>query len=125
MASFAVTMKACELDSRFLRRGFTPQITVLNRIEFDNEEKSLLRKVSSNLELLDVAAHLDECGSLFKPSRKDLDDVAGDLASLAGNDSLFAATAVEKLEQLQAELLPLAESYDVVVANPPLWAAII
>ena len=44
---------------------------------------------------------------------------AGDLASLASNDSLFAATAVEKLEQLQAELRPLSERYDVVVANPP------
>ena len=43
----------------------------------------------------------------------------GNLASLAGNDSLFAATAVEKLEQLQAELRPLSERYDVVVANPP------
>ena len=119
MASFAVTMKACELDSRFLRRGVTPQISVLNRIEFDNEEKSLLRKVSSNLELLDVAAHLDECGSLFKPSQKDLDDIAGDLASLSGADSLFADAAKGKLERLQAELLPLAERYDVVVANPP------
>lgn len=119
MASFAVTMKACELDSRFLRRGVTPKITVLNRVEFDNEEKSLLRKVSSNLELVDVAAHLDECGSLFKPSRKDLDDIAGDLASLASDGSFFAAAAMEKLEQLQVELQPLAERYDVVVANPP------
>ena len=43
----------------------------------------------------------------------------GDLASLAGDESLFAATATEKLERLQAELQPLAERYDVVVANPP------
>lgn len=43
----------------------------------------------------------------------------GNLASLAGEESLFAATAVEKLERLQAELLPLADCYDVVVANPP------
>ena len=43
----------------------------------------------------------------------------GDLASLAGDGSLFAATAMEKLERLQAELQPLAERYDVVVANPP------
>ena len=42
-----------------------------------------------------------------------------DLASLAGDESLFAATATEKLERLQAELQPLAERYDVVVANPP------
>ena len=43
----------------------------------------------------------------------------GDLASLAGDESLFAATAMEKLERLQAELQPLSERYDVVVANPP------
>ena len=43
----------------------------------------------------------------------------GDLASLAIDGSLFAANAVEKLERLQAELLPLSERYDVVVANPP------
>ncbi len=97
MASFAVTMKACELDSRFLRRGVTPQITVLNRIEFDNEEISLLRKASSNLELLDVAAHLDECGSLFKPSQKDLDDIAGDLASLASNMPLPKQCPIQSL----------------------------
>ena len=119
MASFAVTMKACELDSRFLRRGVAPKITVLNRIEFENEERTLLRRVSKNLNLVDVVAHLDECGSLFKPSQKDLDDIAGDLASLAGSDSLFAVPAIEKLERLRAELQPLAERYDVVVANPP------
>ena len=48
---------------------------------------------------------------------------AGDLASLAEDGSLFAATAMEKLEQLQAELLPLADRYDVVVANPPYMGA--
>ena len=44
---------------------------------------------------------------------------ARDLASLAEEGSLFAATAMEKLERLQAELQPLSERYDVVVANPP------
>ena len=44
---------------------------------------------------------------------------AGDLASLAGEGSLFAGAAMEKLERLQAELQPLSERYDVVVANPP------
>ena len=44
---------------------------------------------------------------------------AGDLASLAGEGSLFADAARGKLQQLQAELQPLAERYDVVVANPP------
>lgn len=119
MASFAVTMKACELDSRFLRRGVNPRITVLSRVEFTSEEKALMPRCRENLQLLDAAAHLDECGSLFKPSSKDMADIERDLASLAGEGSLFAASARDKLEQLQAELLPLAERYDVVVANPP------
>ena len=119
MASFAVTMKACELDSRFLRSGVNPRITVLSRVEFTSEEKALMPRCRENLQLLDAAAHLDECGSLFKPSSKDMADIERDLASLAGEGSLFAASARDKLEQLQAELLPLAERYDVVVANPP------
>ena len=45
--------------------------------------------------------------------------LAGDLASLAEAGSLFAATTVDKLQQLQAELQPLAERYDIVIANPP------
>lgn len=83
MASFAVTMKACELDSRFLRRGVNPRITVLSRVEFTSEEKALMPRCRENLQLLDAAAHLDECGSLFKPSRKDMADIERDLAPLA------------------------------------------
>ena len=119
MASFAVTMKACELDSRFLRRGVSPRITVLSRVEFTSEEKALMPRCRENLQLLDAAAHLDECGSLFKPSSKDMADIERDLASLAGEGSLFADAARDKLGRLQAELQPLAERYDVVVANPP------
>ena len=119
MASFAVTMKACELDSRFLRRGVNPRITVLSRVEFTSEEKALMPRCRENLQLLDAAAHLDECGSLFKPSRKDMADIERDLASLAGEGSLFADAARGKLQQLQAELQPLADRYDIVIANPP------
>ena len=42
-----------------------------------------------------------------------------DLASLAGDGTVFASGAREKLEQLRTELDPLARRYDVVVANPP------
>ena len=57
--------------------------------------------------------------SPFKLIESDLDDIAVDLASLAESDSLFAVSAIEKLERLQDELRPLAERYDVVLANPP------
>ena len=42
-----------------------------------------------------------------------------DLASLAGEGSIFGGSAAAKLERLQAELRPLSCRYDVVVANPP------
>ena len=42
-----------------------------------------------------------------------------DLASLAGEETIFGGFAAEKLKRLQAELEPLSRRYDVVVANPP------
>ena len=119
MASFALTMKALELDSRFLRRAVAPRITVLSRVEFEPEELELLPMLAKRPELLDAVAHFDECGSLLEPSEADMTAVAGDLASLAGEPSLFAASAAAKLERLRAGLAPLARRYDAVVANPP------
>ena len=119
MASFALTMKACELDSRFLRRGVSPRITVLNRVEFEPEELQYVENLRNRSELMDAAAHLDECGSLLTVSSDDLEAIARDLASLAGEDTIFGGFAAEKLKRLQAELEPLSRRYDVVVANPP------
>ena len=119
MASFALTMKACELDSRFLRRGVSPRITVLSRVEFESEELQYIENLRNRPELMDAAAHLDECGSLLTVSSEDLEAVARDLASLAGEETIFGGFAAEKLKRLQAELEPLSRRYDVVVANPP------
>ena len=46
-------------------------------------------------------------------------DAYGTWRSLAGDGTVFASGAREKLERLRAELDPLARPYDVVVANPP------
>ena len=119
MASFALTMKACELDSRFLRRGVSPRITVLSRVEFEPEELQYIENLRNRPELLDAAAHLDECGSLLTVSSEDLEAIARDLASLAGETTIFGGSATEKLKRLQTELEPLSRRYDVVVANPP------
>ena len=123
MASFALTMKARELDSRFLRRGVRPRITVLSRVEFEPEELQYIPNLSARPQLLDAVAHLDECGSLLTVTKDDMDALAGDLASLAGENTIFGGSAVEKLELMRAELEPLGRSYDVVVANPPYMGA--
>lgn len=130
LASFALTMKACELDSRFLRRRVNPRITVLARVEFTEEELALCPNLAANKSLVDAAAHLDECGSLLQVSAAELDALEQDVLFLAGDPapparagSLFAASAEEKLGRLRAELEPLAARYDVVVANPPYMGA--
>ena len=119
MASFALTMKACELDSRFLRRGVSPRITVLSRVEFEPEELQYVENLRNRPELMDAAAHLDECGSLLTVSSEDLEAIARDLASLAGETTIFGEFAAGKLKRLQTELEPLSRLYGVVVANPP------
>ena len=131
MASFALTMKACEYDSRFLRRGVHPHITVLSRIEFSEEEREAIVQAMKDQEhldapflleqadLLDVLVHLDEAGSLFAPTEADLGSVRAVAKTVMDETGMFGMTAAEKAQKALEELEPLARTYDVVVANPP------
>ena len=131
MASFALTMKACEYDSRFLRRGVRPRITVLSRIEFDENERDAIARTMKDQErldapflleqsdLLDVLAHLDEAGSLFAPTEADLESVRAVAETVMDEAGMFGMTAAEKAQRALEELEPLTESYGVVIANPP------
>ncbi|WP_165048976.1 MULTISPECIES: BREX-1 system adenine-specific DNA-methyltransferase PglX [unclassified Adlercreutzia] len=122
MASFALTMKACEYDSRFLRRGVRPRITCLRRAELDEGELQLVSELGKRTALLDAMAHADECGSLFAPDAADLaalDEALRVLDEQAAAGNLFADAARDKLRQMQQNCAPLARTYDVVVANPP------
>lgn len=131
MASFALTMKACEYDSRFLRRGVHPHITTLTRVEFSEEEREAIARTMKDQErldapflleqtdLLDVLAHLDEAGSLFAPTEADLGSVKAVADTVMDEAGMFGMTAAEKAQQALEELEPLAKTYDVVVANPP------
>lgn len=131
MASFALTMKACEYDSRFLRRGVRPRVTVLSRIEFDENERDAIARTMKDQEridapflleqvgLLDVLAHLDEAGSLFVPTEADLGSVRVVVETVMDEAGMFGMAAAEKAQRALEELEPLARRYDVVVANPP------
>lgn len=131
MASFALTMKACEYDSRFLRRGVKPRITVLSRIEFDEDERDAIARTMKDQErldapflleqtdLLDVLAHLDEAGSLFAPTEADLGSVRAVAETVMDEAGMFGMAAAEKAQRALEELEPLARHYDVVAANPP------
>lgn len=135
MASFALTMKACELDSRFLRRNVSPNITVLNLIEFTEEEREAIARIAkeqesldapfllSNAELMDVLEHLDEAGSLFAPTEANLNSIREALDRMVEQDLFHHSESAEsKLKAALEELEPLARRYDAVVANPPYLA---
>lgn len=120
MASFALTMKACEVDARFLRRAVAPHIVVLNRIELDEEDLARAPHVAARKQLVDAMAHLDECGSLLVPSEDGMRAIEDDLAVLSGEDGdLFAGATLAKLKAMQQLCSELSNTFDAVIANPP------
>lgn len=131
MASFALTMKACEYDRRFLRRGVRPRVTVLQNVEFSEEQRCAIVDVCheherpgvpsllGQVELVEALAHLDEVGSLFEPSAEDMDILRATAERLKGEKELFGRKAYEQVLRALAMMEPLVAKYDLVIANPP------
>lgn len=131
MASFALTMKACEYDRRFLRRGVRPRVTVLQNVEFSEEqcraivgvrhehERLGVPSLLGRTELVEALAHLDEVGSLFEPSAEDMDILRATAERLKGEKELFGRKAYEQVLRALAMMEPLVAKYDLVIANPP------
>lgn len=131
MASFALTMKACEYDRRFLRRGVRPRVTVLQNVEFSEEQRCAIVDVCheherpgvpsllGQVELVEALAHLDEVGSLFEPSAEDMGILRATAERLKGEKELFGRKAYEQVLRALAMMEPLVAKYDLVIANPP------
>lgn len=119
MASFALTMKGCEWDRRFLRRNVQPEIVVLQSVVFEPEELDLLPELAGEKKLLDTLAHLSECGSLFLPADEDVAVLRQSLEKLQVGASLFSDKAEEKLSQAIYLCEQLQQQFSVVIANPP------
>lgn len=119
MASFALTMKGCEWDRRFLRRNVQPEIVVLQSVVFEPEELDLLPELAGEKKLLDALAHLSECGSLFLPTDENVAILRQSLERLQAGASLFSGKAEEKLSQAICLCEQLQRKFSVVVANPP------
>ncbi len=108
-----------------------PRITVLSRIEFDENERDAIARTMKDQEridapflleqfdLLDVLSHLDEAGSLFVPTEADLGSVRAVAETVMDEAGMFGMAAAEKARRALEELEPLAKTYDAVIANPP------
>ncbi len=124
LASFALSMTACEWDSRFLRREDkpNPNIVCLKPVDFSDGELSDLPLLAARKQLLDAMTHMDLCGSLFVPDVADfaaLESAEGELAAREAAGDVFAHGLLEKVQTMLNNCKPLAQTYDCVIANPP------
>lgn len=128
LAYFAVMMKACDYDRRFLRRGVQPHVCAI--AESQPLDTSTLAAFGPERELaqrlLDTFRDAKEYGSLLRPDFTEaelrrLDDRL--TAMTAAQDSLFAIadsqTAAAVLRPLLAQAHMLIGQYDAVITNPP------
>lgn len=118
LATLSLAMCAREHDRRFLGREVTADITVLESATFREGELPEDCPLPQHKQLEETLAHLGEIGSLFQPSGDDVDAVRQTLSAI-GAESLFGASAVDKLERALTSMKALTKRFDVVVANPP------
>lgn len=127
LAYFAVMMKACEYDRRFLRRGVQPHVCAiaesvpLAELSPFGAEKALAQT------LLDTFRDAKEYGSILHVplSLADIRRLADRTAALQSgqHDTLLAmadnAQAAAAVQPLLAQAQILARQYDAVITNPP------
>jgi type I restriction-modification system DNA methylase subunit len=119
IASFALEMKALERDSAFLSKNIDPNITVLEKVEFDGDALTTLPLLQGRQELLAALAHMDEVGSLYKPDPSDMLIVQSCKDDLVKGSTLLSEIIKDKLEVSIKNCEALNSCFDVVVANPP------
>lgn len=131
LAYFAVMMKACEYDRRFLRRGVQPHVCAiaesvpLAELSPFGAEKALAQT------LLDTFRDAKEYGSILHVplSLAELQRLADRTAAMqAGqHDTLLSmadnAQAAAAVQPLLAQAQILARQYDAVITNPPYMGA--
>lgn len=119
MASFALTMKAMEWDSRFLSRGVSPDITVLQPVTFEAEELEKYPQLAEQQHVLEITAHMDECGSLFVPKSTDIVTLESIKSDIRNDVDIFTSDTADKIQRIIDLFKSLARTFTVVVANPP------
>ena len=112
IASLVLAMRAREHDRRFLTRGVSADVTVLQSIPLEEGELTLCGK-----ELPEALAHLGEVGSLLAPTAEDVANLKRELAACEGD--LLGAAKADKVRAAVSACESLSRRFDVVVANPP------
>lgn len=129
LAYFAVMMKACEYDRRFLRRGVQPHVcAVQESAPLDSAALSALGPERPLAEkLLQIFADGKEYGSLLQPefTEEELSALENRLNTLetGAQETLLtlagSAQAAEALRPLLRQARLLTRKYHAVITNPP------
>lgn len=128
LAAFALTMKAREYDSRFLRRENAPypQICVLQNITFDEGDiPQYMEAIGHDLftESLQQTLHqftqADCFGSLIVPKISNAGSIMDILTERGVEAELFLAKVHDKVLDVINQAYYLSRKYHVVVTNPP------
>ena len=120
LAYFALMMKACEHDRRFLRRGIQPHVCAITEwsgSQTDEPAWSDAERRAAHM-LRETFKDAKEFGSILSIP-KPLADALNELGEnpFAGEATLGVDT--ENLRKLAAQAKIMARKYDVVVTNPP------
>lgn len=126
LAAFALTMKARERQRRFFSKGIRPNICVLEKIQFDNDELTeYMAAVGKDLftqELRETLQQFDEAdnfGSLITPKIADVGYALNTLEMRDIGSKLFLADTHQRVLKVLRMAEYLSPRYAVVVANPP------
>ena len=130
LAYFAVMMKACEYDRRFLRRGLQPHVCAMQESYGMPEEawEYFAGQKNTAQALYRAFEHAKDFGSLITPDvtpadlmllESQMEEMArhAEYADLATQATI--ASALAAMQPLMEQARILAQKYDVVVTNPP------
>ena len=126
LAAFALAMKACKKQRRFLSKPVQPNICVLENVHFEEGElKKYMELVGQELlapPLLTTLRQFEEVnnfGSLIRPDVTGVAAVSEILESRNMSGDLLLSSTHPKVLRVLQQVDYLSPKYHVVIANPP------
>ena len=125
LAYFAVMMKGCQYDRRFLSRGAQPKVYAIPESnELDNETIAYFINSDPKLQkdfgtIVKEFRDAKEYGSILNISPADFDLLYARVEEVKNDISLYHQNVLEQILPLIQAAEVMSAKYDVVVTNPP------
>ncbi len=129
LAYFAVMMKGCQYDRRFLSRGAQPKVYAIPESnDLDNETVDYFINNDSKIQkdfgtIVREFRDAKEYGSILNISPADFDLLYARVEEVRDDISLYRQNVLEQILPLIQAAEVMSAKYDVVVTNPPYMGA--